>query len=231
MAKKFFTWAPGALAGYYPAPIQPGYYPNPNKPIDAVLVWAACMIDSTFGKFNLVLVEYWRGWTPLTPNKGDVTNFEDHWYTTNRPAGMEYAALTVKACSDAFDVYDLDEGHLDVIEADITRNQQAQDYLSLTVTPKGKLAKPFIIDFTADKGSAMQAELRPSAVPEDQYLGIRASRVIAGGTATGLKPVVPCMGHYTYLQSELYDLDGVLKPPHGWQDRPAKAPHGGKDRL
>jgi hypothetical protein len=231
MAKKFFTWAPGALAGYHPAPIAPGYYPNPKNPIDAVMVWAACMIDSTFGQFKLVLVEYWRGWTPLTPNKGEVTNYEDHWYTTNVPAGREYAALTVKAYSDAFDVYDLDEGHLDVIDANIVRNQPRQDYLSLTVTPKGRLPKPFTIDFTAVKGPDMQAQLRPSAVPEDQYVGIRACRDLANTTATGMKAVVPYMGHYTYLQSELYDLDGVLKPPQGWQDRPSKEPHGGWNRL
>jgi 1,2-phenylacetyl-CoA epoxidase PaaB subunit len=188
--KIFFTWAPGAHVGYFGPP---------NTDIDAMMVWVACVTDSTYGPFTLVLVEYGRDYF-----SGPVIHYEDHWYTTNLEAGKTYAALTVKVYTTATEVYD----SWDVTQATITTNQPSQqaDYLSVTVKPKGK--PPFTVQYWADTSQPIRRELvsRWSAVAPELFHATRAWRPNANAAVTGIKVGdLYVLAKYVYWQTELYD--------------------------
>jgi hypothetical protein len=184
--KIFFTWAPGAHVVYYGLP---------NTGIDAVFVWVACMIDSTYGPFTLVLVEYWRGYYT------GVTHYEDHWYTTNLEAGRTYADLTVKVYTDPYDVYD----SWDVTEATITTNQPTDlaDYLSVTVIAG---AQSFTVQYWADTSQPIKGELVKGAVQPKLFRGTKHWRPNADAVVTGIDVgSVAALAKYVYWQTELYD--------------------------
>jgi len=185
--KIFFTWAPGAHVAYFGPP---------HTDIDAVIVWVACVIDSTYGSFTLVFVEYWRGYYT------GVTHYEDHWYTTNLEAGRTYAELTVKVYTDPYDVYD----SWDVAQATISTNQPTDlaDYLSVTVKPKGHSS--FTVQYWADTSQPIKRMLVTGAVPPELFHGTKAWRPNAKAVVTGIKVGdVADLAKYVYWQTELYD--------------------------
>lgn len=185
--KMFFTWAPGAHAVYYGLP---------NTGIDAVFVWVACMIDSTYGPFTLVYVQYWRNYYS-TPQ---VIHYEDHWYTTNKEAGEAYAALTVKVYTDPYDVYD----SWDVTKATITTSQPTADELSVTVTLAG--GQSFTVHYWADTSQPIRAMLAKGAVQPKLFHGTKHWRPNADAVVTGIDVGdLAGLGIYVYWQTELYD--------------------------
>ena len=185
--KIFFTWAPGAHVAYF----------GPSgTDIDAVIVWVACMIDSTYGPFKLVFVEYWRGYYSIP----QVIHYEDHWYTTNLAAGEAYAALTVKAYTDPYDVYD----PYDVTPATITTSQSTADDLSVTVTIDG--GQSFTVHYWADTSQPIRAQLVKGAVQPKLFHGTKHWRPNAEAVVTGIDVGdLADLAKYVYWQTELYD--------------------------
>jgi len=194
-AKLFFTWAPGGSALF----VHPPGYLNVN-------VWAAYMIDSSYGPFTLVYLDYMYN---VGTGSSVVHHYVDQWYTTNYAAGEAYAALTMAIYTDAKDVYD----SYVVTTATITTNQPSSnpDYLSVNVVAG---TTSFTLEYWADTSHPIESIRVTGAVSSSLFLGTRDFRPLANVVVTGISlgtwySVLPSGPDYgicfRYLQTEIYD--------------------------
>ena len=157
-----------------------------------MVVWAAWMTDSSYGKFRLVFVAYDK-------TVGGVTHWEYHWYTTNLVAGQAYAKLVTKAYPPPQDVYDVNE----VVLATIYMSSASEDKLTVTVTVGG--VKLFTAQFSADTSKPTESRIEPASIPQEQFLSVEARRPMLTASVKLIPVGTYGGGWFKYIDTELYD--------------------------